>query len=955
MKCKQLLFSLVFAMSAGAAFAATYDEEINIDDLSENIVLPIDGGSNFLITGSGIQSTYSITITGNSGDISLTLKDVNINSTASTILVNTGSTLNLTIEGENKLESSGGCAIETRGAITIDGSGSLDAKARGWGDAAIGTLNDGPEMPDITINGGTITAQAYSEAPAIGSRAKLVGTITINGGIITATPAHYSSAIGSGYACSGSSELVINGGTIVAKTGPASSGAAIGKGHGNSGISKVTITGGSIKTLNNDGSLNTTNGVQPAPVNAAAEPVAVVLKQCQVPDVTEAQYVVEGKIGDIILGTNYGIKDTKTDETGKLYFYLPESYASTPAEDLETSIDNPNDMFAPIDINEFRALIESAQTAFNAAVVGEQIGEYYQSALDQMEKAINQAITASSGGSAVKKNEVELQEAIAAFDAAKNTEVKDIVEVLADAIASAEAIYTAAAPGGDKPGQYPVNDVNTFKAAIDAAKAGSTRNDLNALTTARKNFLGKIIPVSLTELQATITEAKATIKDKETGYFNGQYPEGAIETFQAAIDAAESIVAFPPTQQEPIDKMNEELKAAMELFKSLEINVNIDDLLALITKAKAYTAAITAEAGSNLATALETFNNVINTADEKANSDEVSQEDINQEIENINNATGIFIETLKGLEGLNNQLLNAAGKYVADSPKEIPEIAELTSKIAEFITQAEAIIASEDMELVTQAKIKEVVNGINTNLTALFELISKDLKAVVEEAEVILANMKDAGTDKYTQEEITAFTKAVNTCKAMLDPQSNKQYDEFKVATENMIVSVNAVASKELNTLVKEVTAKLEKASEGTAIGQFAAGSIKEMKAALEPAQKVLEEPTDSDFAAYYQEAYTALKAAYDTFLSKEVTKVDPKPGDGLSQLEAQGVIIYSNNTTLYISGLEADCTINIYDINGKLIASDNANGDYNKPLTKGNYIVSLQGTIQGSTVVFIK
>ncbi len=173
------------------------------------------------------------------------------------ITVSGDATVHLT--GNNSLQTDRGtgspyldaCAIfvEEGCTVTIEGDGSLYAKAGTYSSAAIGgctRLNSG----NIIINGGNITAVSGAYSSSIGSGSYgHGGDITINGGTISATPTgEYGAAIGSGYYGS-IGNITINGGTVYAKAG--GNAAGIGAGYGHTGqysyCGNILITGGTIE------------------------------------------------------------------------------------------------------------------------------------------------------------------------------------------------------------------------------------------------------------------------------------------------------------------------------------------------------------------------------------------------------------------------------------------------------------------------------------------------------------------------------------------------------------------------------------------------------------------------------------------------------------------------------------------------------------------------------------
>ncbi len=131
----------------------------------------------------------------------------------------------------------------TEYTLTIQGSGSLTATNESFG-AAIGTIY-GKTCGNISIEGGTIYAQASGGAAIGAVESATCGSINISGGNITAVGGYGGAGIGCGYSYEPSAcgDITITGGTITATGGE--SGAGIGSGDtGTSG--NITISGGTI-------------------------------------------------------------------------------------------------------------------------------------------------------------------------------------------------------------------------------------------------------------------------------------------------------------------------------------------------------------------------------------------------------------------------------------------------------------------------------------------------------------------------------------------------------------------------------------------------------------------------------------------------------------------------------------------------------------------------------------
>ena len=224
-------------------------------DVNNTIMVVTNG--NITITEAGdytvMGTTTANTITVNSnisGAVNLTLEDVSIDVSAvdskTALLVGTGSTVNLTLTGNNTLKSGVGRAgVQVPSGATLvimeESDGSLNATGGNFSAGIGGVVGSG--VGAITVNGGTVTATGGNMAAGIGGGYNGAGgTITVNGGTVTATGKGGGAGIGGGYN-GGAGTIVINDGTVNATSG----GYAAGIGGGSGGTSgSITITGGTV-------------------------------------------------------------------------------------------------------------------------------------------------------------------------------------------------------------------------------------------------------------------------------------------------------------------------------------------------------------------------------------------------------------------------------------------------------------------------------------------------------------------------------------------------------------------------------------------------------------------------------------------------------------------------------------------------------------------------------------
>jgi hypothetical protein len=242
----------------------------------------------------------------------------------STILVNPGVTADITLDGVSIDVSgtSGVCAFDMTGAtvnLTLTNSN---------------TLKSGENKAGLQVVSGStleITAASTGSLMAAGGRSAGIGggfgagigldagTIIIRGGTVTAS-GDRAAGIGGGDNYGKGGDVIISGGTVTAIGG--AYGAAIGGGLNRNNTGSVTITGGSVKVNNHDGP-PPTNGIVPVYYN-----ILTVGDPAVDNDISVTAGSISGVDCDVTPDASagvYGIRDVKTRDYGKVYFFLPST------------------------------------------------------------------------------------------------------------------------------------------------------------------------------------------------------------------------------------------------------------------------------------------------------------------------------------------------------------------------------------------------------------------------------------------------------------------------------------------------------------------------------------------------------------------------------------------------------------------------------------------------------
>ncbi|WP_455587088.1 hypothetical protein [Bacteroides sp.] len=248
---------------------------------------------------------------------------------------------------------------------------------------------------------------------------------------------------------------------------------------------------------------------------------------------------------------------------------------------------NPNSVIK----DELEALLDAAREKAAAAVVGIEIGEFFQTAINGFEAQIAEYQDKANKVSEQAECDALTEEYKLIVEAfVGHTEKQTVKAVLDDAIQSAEALYEAEKDnvGTDK-GQRLQAVVDAFKAAIDAAKAVANPaiGDLNTLQNARENFLDGVITVDRKALRTAIAAAGGEdYQNLVAGNFDGQYPQEVITVFNEALVAAKEAETDMSKTQAEVTACTKALNDAMKALKSSKVVIKFTQLDAALALAQ---------------------------------------------------------------------------------------------------------------------------------------------------------------------------------------------------------------------------------------------------------------------------------------------------------------------------------------------------------------------------------
>jgi hypothetical protein len=219
--------------------------------------------------------------------------------------------------------------------------------------------------------------------------------------------------------------------------------------------------------------------------------------------------------------------------------------------------------------------------------------------------------------------------------------------------------------------------------------------------------------------------------------------------------------------------------------------------------------------------------------------------------------------------------------------------------------------------------------------TGLADLISAAQAQLAAAVEGTGAGQYAAGSKATLQAAIDAAITALNaepvSQAALLAAVSalTVANDNFNAA-QNPPVDISGLA---------DVIAEAQQFLNGKPASDYAA-----LRAVLAEAQALLENPaaTQDEIDAITDALADALAAAQEP--------------DGIDNVNADGILVYSANGTLKIEGLQSGMSVTVYNALGQIVLSSTANGNYfAQPLEIGFYLVRIKSDFTISRKVLVK
>ena len=432
---------------------------------------------------------------------------------------------------------------------------------------------------------------------------------------------------------------------------------------------------------------------------------------------------------------------------------------------------NPNSVIK----DELEALLVTAREKAAAAVVGIEVGQFFQTAIETFEAKITEYQNKANKVSEQSECDVlteEFRTIVEAF--AGHTGEQTVKAVLDDAIQSAEALYESLKDnvGTDK-GQRPQEVVDAFKTAIEAVKAITEPviGDLNTLQEARRAFINGALTVDRKALHTAIATADVDeFKELAAGTFDGQYPQEKIDAFNAALTAAKEADTDLSKTQAEVDACTKALNDALKALKDAKIVIVFTNLDAALVIAEPALASVTiigegeGQCPQSVIDALKTVIDGVKAIDRKA----ISQADVDTRTGELNAAVATFKTALVASTGLQALIDKAQAQLDASVEGFKPGNYPVTAR-SQYRKAIEAARAAIDVVEVSQADLLAAVEALKA-------AIAKFESAVIAPNDLTELNAAIAETDAFIAahgDGFTALNVALAKAKAVVENPDN--------------------------------------------------------------------------------------------------------------------------------------------------------------------------------------
>ncbi|MDP4276370.1 MAG: hypothetical protein Q8914_01935 [Bacteroidota bacterium] len=468
----------------------------------------------------------------------------------------------------------------------------------------------------------------------------------------------------------------------------------------------------------------------------------------------------------------------------------------------ETVYNNPS----AINTKVLTAKLDTANIKLNAAVVGEKIGEYLMSTIEQFKLNIDSAAIICK--KAAKQADIDtatvtLQTKIDTFVADSNHVVLNVKVVIDDVLPYAQALKDSAKVGTEK-GQYDQSAIDLFQVSIDKAKGLQTpaSADLDSLLQAMATFKASAISINRNGLKSTIDAATALLGTIVTGTFDGQYPAAKINELKTALASANQLYASTSITQLKIDSVNTVLGNAINTLNAAKIVISFTGLSTAISNANSAlnNAVIGNSPEQYKQEVFDALKSKLTSATPFNNSKQVSQTSVDSVATSLTAAIKLFLASVnpKDFSALKTIIDQAQAAYNQAVIGNYQGAYSKTTKDAFKKSIDNAMTVYKD-STTTQAAINEATTKLTSLLSNFNVLYVKvDKSALLTKLTAMKAFLDSVKVDRYTAESFAAFRVQVESSQSVYNDayasQSNVDYSlSLLNSSEKALVLVTAI------------------------------------------------------------------------------------------------------------------------------------------------------------------
>jgi rhamnogalacturonan endolyase len=314
-----------------------------------------------------------------------------------------------------------------------------------------------------------------------------------------------------------------------------------------------------------------------------------------------------------------------------------------------------------VDFSAIDIALDDAETLLGGAIAGAGHGQYPQTAIDALTDAID---TVQSVRDKSHVTQTEIDDALTTLENAMGTFGDAVVIVdftaLLDALDAAETLLADATVGSGH-GQHTQADIDAFAGAIAGAKAVATtpavtqaavNTACSALQDVVTAFTGAAVVVDFSALDDEIAAAAALLAEAAPGAGYGQYPQAAIDAFDAAIAAARAVSGQTGATPVQVAAALGTLQNATTTFIAARGTVDFTALLAALAAAEnlLHSATVGTGHGQHAQADIDTLDAAITEAGTVTTTPAVTQAAINAALVTLQNAVDTFRATARNMD-----------------------------------------------------------------------------------------------------------------------------------------------------------------------------------------------------------------------------------------------------------------------------------------------------------------